>query len=70
MGLALVIFSKTSVITALQINMVQKRPLDDEQIFISFKHPRQVGHSKELVSFSESVFATDVSKPPTLGEGL
>lgn len=50
--------------------MVQKRPLDDEQIFVSFKHPRQVGHSKELVSFSESVFPEDVSKKPlTLGEG-
>lgn len=50
--------------------MVQKRPLDDEQIFVSFKHPRQVGHSKELVSFSESVFPEDVSeKPQTLGEG-
>lgn len=56
---------------ALQINMVQKRPLEDEQIFVSFKHQRQVGHSKELVSFSESVFAGDVSrKPQTLGEGL
>ncbi|XP_004299321.1 PREDICTED: uncharacterized protein LOC101293785 [Fragaria vesca subsp. vesca] len=55
---------------ALQINMVQKRPLDDEQIFVSFKHPRQVGHSKELVSFSESVFAGDVFKPQTLEDGL
>ncbi|KAL6175444.1 hypothetical protein ACLB2K_052085 [Fragaria x ananassa] len=51
------------------INMVQKRPLDDEQIFVSFKHPRQVGHSKELVSFSESVFAGDVFKPQTLEDG-
>ncbi|KAM5570864.1 hypothetical protein ABKV19_011487 [Rosa sericea] len=50
--------------------MVQKRPLDDEQIFVSLKHPRQVGHSKELVSFSESVFAGDVSKPQTLEDGL
>ncbi|BBH01513.1 ELM2 domain-containing protein [Prunus dulcis] len=50
--------------------MVQKRPLDDEQIFVSFKHPRQVGNSKELVSFSESVFPEDVSKKPqTLENG-
>ncbi|XP_050376477.1 uncharacterized protein LOC126793890 [Argentina anserina] len=50
--------------------MVQKRPLDDEQIFVSLKHPRQVGHSKELVSFSESVFPGDVSKPQALEDGL
>lgn len=51
--------------------MVQKRSLDDEEIFVSFKHPRQVGHNKELVSFSESVFPGDVSEEPeTLGEGL
>ncbi|PQQ07558.1 uncharacterized protein Pyn_37563 [Prunus yedoensis var. nudiflora] len=51
-------------------NMVQKRPLDDERIFVSFKHPRQVGHTKELVSFSESVFPEDGSKKPqTLENG-
>ncbi|XP_009338591.1 uncharacterized protein LOC103930912 [Pyrus x bretschneideri] len=50
--------------------MVQKRSLDDEEIFVSFKHPRQVGHNKELVSFSESVFPGDVSEEPeTLENG-
>ncbi|CAN6717700.1 unnamed protein product [Malus baccata var. baccata] len=53
-----------------QFNMVQKRSLDDEEIFVSFKHPRQVGHNKELVSFSESVFPGDVSEEPeTLENG-
>ncbi|KAF3438118.1 hypothetical protein FNV43_RR20874 [Rhamnella rubrinervis] len=42
--------------------MVQKRPYDDEEIFmISFKHPRQVEHNKQLISFSESVFPEDAS---------
>lgn len=50
--------------------MVQKRPYDDEETFkISFKHPRQVEPSKQLISFSESVFSEDVSGiPHTLGE--
>lgn len=50
--------------------MVQKRPYDDEEIFkISFKHPRQVEHSKQLISFSESVFSEDASGiPQNLGE--
>lgn len=50
--------------------MVQKRPYDDEEVFrISYKHPRQAEHTKELVSFSESVFPVDVSEfPRSLGE--
>lgn len=51
--------------------MVQKRPYDDEEIFkITVKHPRQVEPSKQLVSFSESVFPVDDASrtPRTLGE--
>uniref|UniRef100_A0A803R0B8 Uncharacterized protein n=1 Tax=Cannabis sativa TaxID=3483 RepID=A0A803R0B8_CANSA len=51
--------------------MVQKRPYDEEEIFkISFKHPRQIEDSKQLFSFSESVFSESASEmmPKTLGE--
>ncbi|GMN54247.1 hypothetical protein TIFTF001_023382 [Ficus carica] len=54
--------------------MVQKRPYDEEEIIkISFKHPRQVEveQSKQLVSFSESVFPEDApEKLKTLEKGF
>lgn len=41
----------------LQLIMVQKRPFDNEEMLeVSFKHPKQVEPSNQLVSFSESVF--------------
>lgn len=40
--------------------MVQKRPFDAEEILeVSFKHPKHVGPSNELVSLSEYVFPND-----------
>jgi hypothetical protein len=52
--------------------MVQKRRFDDDddEIFeVSSKVPRQLEHSNQLVSFSESVFPEDASQiPHTLGE--
>ncbi|KAF4403125.1 hypothetical protein G4B88_027896 [Cannabis sativa] len=53
--------------------MVQKRPYDEEEIFkISFKHPRQIEDSKQLFSFSESVFSESASEmmPKTLEDGF
>ncbi|XP_062116595.1 uncharacterized protein LOC133830604 [Humulus lupulus] len=52
--------------------MVQKRPYDEEEIFkVSFKHPRQVEDSKQLFSFSESVFSESASEmPKTLEDGF
>lgn len=56
----------------MQIIMVQKRPFDDEEMLeVSFKHPKQVGPSNQLVSFSESVFPENSSEMPKIsGVGL
>lgn len=44
----------------MQLNMVQKRPFDAEQIFeVSLKHPKQVEPSDQLISFPKSVFPED-----------
>ena len=54
-------------------NMVHKRPFEAEDIYdVSLKHPKQAEPSKQLVSFSESVFSEDASnqRPKTSGEGV
>ncbi|KAF7838511.1 AT-rich interactive domain-containing protein 2 [Senna tora] len=49
--------------------MVQKRPFDAEEMLeVSFKHPKQVGPSNQLVSFSESVFPENSSEMPKTSE--
>lgn len=52
--------------------MVQKRRFEDEEVLeVSSKLPRQLGHSDQLVSFSESVFPEDTSHiPHTLENGF
>ncbi|XP_059443195.1 uncharacterized protein LOC132175319 [Corylus avellana] len=50
--------------------MVQKRRFDDDEVLeVSSKLPRQLGHSNQLVSFSESVFPEDTPQIPHKLEG-
>lgn len=53
-----------------QLNMVQKRPFDDEELYeISSKHPRQLDHNNHLLSFLEFVpFDDYLQKPRVPGE--
>lgn len=55
----------------LELNMVQKRPFDDEELYeISSKHPRQLEHNHHLISFLEFVpFDDPLQKPRVQGEG-
>jgi hypothetical protein len=63
-------FALTSFNSILQYKMVQKRRYDDDEVLeVSSKLPRQLGHSNQLVSFSESVFPEDSPQfPHKLGE--
>jgi hypothetical protein len=49
----------------LELNMVQKRPLSDEESFEgSSKHHRQFDYTNQLVSFLQFVHTEDTAQPP------
>ncbi|KAA8541010.1 hypothetical protein F0562_024852 [Nyssa sinensis] len=55
-----------------EVNMVQKRPFGDEELYeVSSKHPRQLEYSNQLVSVLEFVPSDNATqKPKTSGEGF